>query len=75
MILERCHVDGLGDVILTEGMTNHRGEVIYGVFHGSEDAQGDDADDKAIGTVGSERLTEGQREIAKRNSERIKAAQ
>lgn len=56
------------DVLIIEGMVTARGEQLYGVFASVWHARQPDADDRCIGTVGGEFLTEAQREIAASNS-------
>lgn len=56
------------DVLIIEGMVTNRGEQLYGVFASVWHARQTDADDRCIGTVGGEFLTEAQRKFAERNS-------
>lgn len=72
MTLETTTIDGFpGPVILTEGMTTANGQRIYGVFADEEDARSEGADELALGTIGPDQLTDEQRALAARNTERL----
>lgn len=67
--MRRTKIDGFeGDVILTEGAHVACVGKIYGVFASPEDAASDEADSLALGTIGADRLTAEQIEIAEANS-------
>ncbi len=57
------------DVLIIEGMTTSRGEQLYGIFADVWHARQPNADDRCIGTVGGEFLTETQREFAAKNTD------
>ena len=66
------HLSNLGLVILTEGMVNATtGARIYGAFRNETDARSTSADCCTLATIGAERLTPQQIEIARRNSESL----
>lgn len=64
-------IEGLGEVIITAGAFLDGVGRIYGVFRNEADARSEDADERAIGTVGASALTEEQRAIAEENSREI----
>lgn len=64
----------VGDVILTMGMIDATtGQRIFGVFARASDAAAEDADARALGTVGPNRLSDVQRMIAAANSMKLEA--
>ena len=69
--LQLIDLDGFGPVIVTEGMLMSNGRRIYGVFASEASARSERADHLALATIGAERLTDEQREIAARNSEAL----
>lgn len=61
-------------VIITEGMVDAAGRRLFGLFCCPGDAAADDADARVISIIGPEGLTDNQRAVAARNSERLSRA-
>ena len=66
--MRHTHINGQR-LIVTEGMIDGAtGERVYGLFACEADARSEDADSLALGSVGADRLSKAQRDVAAANS-------
>lgn len=59
------------NVLLTEGGVVSGAGKIYGVFNNASDANAENADELALSTIGDSKLTDAQKAMAARNSDRL----